>query len=193
MEQQIKDLVDSIRKEGIDAAKAESAKIIQEAEKKAKDIVAQAEAEKARLLKEAEKEIQLSRASSEDSIKQAARNVSLQLRKSIEDEYTAILRKAVKAGLKGQPLMDMVKLVLEGDVSGKAVELPKQDLEALSVDLSKIFANEIKQGLEFRPSPVLQSGFRVAEKDGSGYIEVSDDKCAELLLPYLSDTLKAIL
>lgn len=193
MEQQIKDLIDSIRKDGIDAANAESEKIIQEAQAKASSIIAAAEAEKARLLKEAEKEIQLSRTSSEDSIKQAARNVSLQLKKSIEDEYSAILKQAVKGGLKGKPLMDLVKIVLEGDVSGKAVELSKADLEALSVDLSVVFAEEIKKGLEFRPSPVLQAGFRVVEKDGSGYVDVSDEKCAELLLPYLSETLKAIL
>ena len=145
------------------------------------------------MLKEAEKEIQLARTSSEDSIKQAARNVSLQLKKSIEDEYSEILRKAVKGDLKGKPLMDLVKTALEGDVSGKAVELSKADLEALSQELSVVFAQEIKEGLEFRPSPVLQAGFRIAEKDGSGYVDVSDEKCTELLLPYLSDTLKAIL
>jgi cytosine/adenosine deaminase-related metal-dependent hydrolase len=45
MELQIQDLVSSIRKEGIDAAQAEAAAIIEEAKKKAESIVAQANAE----------------------------------------------------------------------------------------------------------------------------------------------------
>ena len=45
MELQIKDLVSSIRKEGVDAANAEAETIISEAKKKAETIVADAKAE----------------------------------------------------------------------------------------------------------------------------------------------------
>ena len=92
MEQQIQDLVDSIRKEGIDKARLDADKIISEAEARAKAIIEDAEKEKEKLLAGAASSIDTERASAEASIKQAARDVSLSLKKSIEDAYTRILK-----------------------------------------------------------------------------------------------------
>ena len=120
-------------------------------------------------------------------------SLSLSLRKSIEDEYSKILSAAISKEMHGSNLVSIISAVLSGDLSGKAVELPQEDLSALSAELSKTFASEIASGLEFRPSQSVQAGFRISEKDGSGYIDVSAEKCQELLFPYLSDSLKSIL
>ena len=109
------------------------------------------------------------------------------------------VRKLADAGDEASPLKEG-----EGEVGAvlirypaaperEAVELPAEDLKALSEELSKTFASEIAAGLEFRPSQSVQAGFRISEKDGSGYIDVSAEKCQELLFPYLSDSLKSIL
>ena len=193
MEQQIQDLIASIRKEGIDSARAEADRIIQEAKDKADAIVKEAEKERDKMVADAEKSIALEKSSSEAAIRQAARDVSLSLKKSIEDEYSKILSAALSKEMHGSNLIGLVKAVLSSDVSGKAVELPAEDVNALASELSKTFASEIASGLEFRPSQSLQSGFRITEKDGSGYIDVSAEKCQELLFPYLSDALKSIL
>ena len=169
MEQQIQDLVASIRKEGIDSAKAEAERIISEARAQADAIVKEAEKERDKMIADAEKSIALEKSSSEATIKQAAREMH------------------------GSNLVSIISAVLSGDLSGKAVELPQEDLSALSAELSKTFASEIASGLEFRPSQSVQAGFRISEKDGSGYIDVSAEKCQELLFPYLSDSLKSIL
>ena len=81
MEQQIQDLVASIRKEGIDSAKAEAERIISEARAQADAIVKEAEKERDKMIADAEKSIALEKSSSEATIKQAARDVSLSLRK----------------------------------------------------------------------------------------------------------------
>ena len=193
MEQQIQDLVASIRKEGIDNAKAEADRIIQEAQAKADAIVKEAEKEREKMISDAEKSIALEKSSSEATIRQAARDVSLSLKKSIEDEYSKILAAAISREMHGSNLVSIISAVLSGDLSGKAVELPAEDLKALSAELSKTFASEIASGLEFRPSQSVQAGFRISEKDGSGYIEISPDKCQELLYPYLSDSLKQMI
>lgn len=193
MEQQIQDLIASIRKEGIDTAKAESAKIIAEAEDKAASIVKAAEEKAQAIVSKAEKEVELSKASSEAAIKQAARDVSLSLKKSIEDKYTAILRDKSSVVLHGSELLSLIKMVLEGDVSGKRVEIPSADMKELRSSLSAEFAAEIAKGLEVQSSSSISSGFRIVEKDGSGYVDYSVDECVKLLKPYLSDSLKEIL
>ena len=193
MEQQIQDLVASIRKEGIDSAKAEAERIISEARAQADAIVKEAEKERDKMIADAEKSIALEKSSSEATIKQAARDVSLSLRKSIEDEYTKILSRKAGEALHGGNLVSLIKAAISGDVSGKAVELSGDDLKALDADIRSEFAAEISKGLEFRASKRVSSGFRISEKDGSGYIEISPDKCQELLYPYLSDSLKQMI
>ena len=193
MEQQIQDLIASIRKEGIDTAKAESGRIISEAKAEAERIVKEAESQRDRILEDARKQLELDKASSEASIKQAARDVSISLRRSIEDEFSAILRKTAGSVMHGEGLVSLIAAVLSGDASGKAVDLPADDLKALSSQLESAFADEIRKGLEFRPSSSMSAGFRVTEKDGSGYIDYSDEECAKLIMPYLSENLREII
>ena len=193
MEQQIQDLVASIRKEGIDTAKAESARIISEAEAKAAAIIEDAGREKERMIEDARRSIETERASAEASIRQAARDVSLSLRKSIEDAYSAILRADTEGAMHGDGLVAILSQVLSAELSDKAIELSPSDLSALEARLTSQFASQIRAGLEFRPSQGVTSGFRIAEKDGSGYLDVTGESAADLLLPYLSSSLKALL
>ena len=46
---------------------------------------------------------------------------------------------------------------------------------------------EIKDGLEIKPTKGVQTGFRLASKDGSGYFDCSDDGIMEMLMPYFRD------
>ena len=193
MEQQIQDLVASIRKEGIDTAKAESARIVSEAEAKAASIIEDARRERDRMIEDARRSLETERASAEASIRQAARDVSLSLKKSIEDAYSAILRADTEKAMHGDALVAILGKVLSAELSDKAIELSPSDLEALEARLTAQFASEIRSGLEFRPSQGVTSGFRIAEKDGSGYIDVTGESAADLLLPYLSSSLKALI
>ena len=193
MEQQIQDLIASIRKEGIDEANAESARIIEEALAKAASIISDAKAESESMLASARKQLDIDRAGAEASIKQAARDAAIALRKSMEDRFSSILRAETAAKVKGKDLVDLISIVLQSDASSKAVELSPEDCEALSAELAQRFASEIRKGLVFRPSSAVSSGFRVSEKDGSGYIDISDEECVNLLMPYLSESIRRII
>ncbi len=193
MEQQIQDLIASIRKEGIDTANAKSAEIIREAEEKAAAIIKEAEEKSSRLVADAEKEIELRKSSAEASIKQAARDASLLLKKSIEERYTMILRDKARASMKGKALIELIRTALSSDAAGKDVEISPSDMDEIRSDISSEFSSEIEKGLEIRSSKSVSSGFRIVEKDGSGYVDYSADECIKLILPYLSDSLKEIL
>ncbi len=192
MEQQIQDLIASIRKEGIETANAKSEEIIKAAEEKAAQIIKKAEEERDSILSDCEKETMLRKSSAEASIKQAARDVSLLLKKSIEEKYTAILRDKAAAAMDGEALVSLIKTVLKDDVAEKAVEVSPKELETLRQNLSSIFASEIEKGITIRSSQSVSSGFRIVEKDGSGYVDYSAEECVKLILPYLSESLKEI-
>lgn len=195
MEQQIQDLIASIRKEGIEEAKKESERIINEAKAAAADIVAKAEAEKDKILDNAKKSISLERQSSEAAIKQAARDVSLSLKKSIEESFQAILSQKVDAALSQDVLVRVLEAVIKAEVTSSDVyvELSEKDFAALNAKLAETFKSQVKNGMEFRTSASLSSGVRVIEKDGSFYVDMSGDECSKLLFPYLSASLRELL
>ena len=60
--------------------------------------------------------------------------------------------------------------------TGDIKDIPKNQYPEL--------AQEIRNGLEIRPTKGVQHGFRLAAKDGSGYFDCSDDAIMEMLMPY---------
>jgi V/A-type H+-transporting ATPase subunit E len=184
MELQIQDLVSSIRKEGIEVANAEADKIIAEAKKKADSLLASAKAEAQQNRDAMEKEIAILRESAAVSAEQAKRDAVLAFKSEIQEEFEKILaadvRKEISAG------EELGKLI-RAAVSGENVADYAAEVSEVSAALKAELAKEIKDGLEVRPGKNVQSGFRLATKDGSGYFDCSDEGIMEMLMPYFRD------
>lgn len=183
MELQIQDLVSSIRKEGLDAANAEAAKIIAEAKSKAEAIIAEAKAAAKGEKDSAEKEIGILKESAAISAQQAKRDAMLAFKTEIKSEFEKILAGKVQGSLNDEALGKLIKAAVVGeDISQYAVEV------STVTDLLKSeLAEEIKKGLEIRPSKQIKAGFRLAAKDGSGYFDCSDEEIMQMLMPYFRD------
>ena len=180
MELQIQDLVTSIRKEGIEAANAEAESIISEAKKKAESIVADAKAEAQQISEASEKEIAILKESAAVSAEQAKRDAVLAFKSEIQKEFESILAADIRKEVSGDGLGKLIRAAVSGeDVADYAAEVSSVS-DALKSELSE----EIKKGLEIRPTKSVQYGFRLAAKDGSGFFDCSDDAIAEMLMPY---------
>ena len=183
MELQIQDLVSSIRKEGLEAANAEAESIIQEAKKKAESIVASAKAEAQQFKDAAEKEIAILKESAEVGAEQAKRDAVLAFKSEIQAEFEKILAADISKELKGEGLGKLIRAAVAGEnVADYAAEVSE-----VSDALKKELAEEIKKGLEIKPTKGVQQGFRLAAKDGSGYFDCSDDGIMEMLMPYFRE------
>ena len=180
MELQIQDLVTSIRKEGIEAANAEAESIIAEAKKKAESLVAGAKAEAQQYKDAAEKEISILRESAAVSAEQAKRDAVLAFKTEIQGEFEKILAADVRKELSGEGLGKLIRAAVAGEnVADFAAEVAEVT-DTLKAEL----ADEIKKGLEIRPTKNVSQGFRLATKDGSGYFDCSDEGIMEMLMPY---------
>lgn len=183
MELQIQDLVSSIRKEGLEAANAEAESIIAEAKKKAESIVSGAKAEAQQFKDAAEKEIAILKESAEVGAEQAKRDAVLAFKTEIQSEFEKILASDIRKELTGDGLGKLIRAAVTGEnVADYAAEVSEVS-EALKQEL----AEEIKNGLEIRPSKSVQQGFRLAAKDGSGFFDCSDDGIMEMLMPYFRE------
>ena len=183
MELQIKDLVESIKKEGVDTARAEAESIISEARKKAAEIVSKAESQ-AKLAKDtSEREIAVLKENALVSAEQAKRDAVLSFKSEIQSEYEKILSAKVDGALGDEALASLIKAVLtDEDVSRYTAEI-----RDVSDKLKALLADEIRNGLEIRPVKNVKAGFRLAEKDGSGYFDCSDEAITSMLMPYFKD------
>ena len=180
MELQIQDLVSSIRKDGIDAANAEAEAIISEAKKKAEMIIADAKAEAKNIQETSEKEISILKESAALSAEQAKRDAMLAFKNEVQAEFEKILSAKIKNNLSDAALGKLIQAVVaDEDVQNYSVEV-----DEVSDSLKAELAEEIKNGLEIKPTKSVRAGFRLAAKDGSGYFDCSDEEIMQMLMPY---------
>ena len=184
MELQIQDLVSSIKKDGIDSANQEAAAILADARKQADAIVADAKAEADKLRGDARAEIEVFKSSAQLDAQQSKRDAVLAFRQEIQREYEKLLSADVGKALDQQALVKLIQAAVQGeDVAAYTVEVGQ-----VTDGLRQELAQELKAGLEIRPSKKVGAGFRLAAKDGSGYFDCWEQEIAEMLMPFFRDT-----
>lgn len=193
MEQQIQDLINSIKKDGIESANNESKKILDDANKKAEMIISEATKKKNEMLEEAKKQIALERESSMAAVKQGARDLSLSFVKGTEEKFTQILKTKIDDSFSADVLKEVIVLAIQSEFDSKdvVVELPEKYKKTIADSILSDIKKEVeKDGLAFSFSSSLSGGFRVIENDGKAYIDLSSDEVTKLLYPYVSSTLR---
>lgn len=183
MELQIQDLISSIQQDGIERANKEAAAIVDDAKKQAASLLAEAKDEAGKIRENAEKEVAVFQSNAQLSAEQAKRDAVLAFRQEIQAEFEKILAADVCKALNERTMATLITAALNGeDVSAYNVEV-SEVTDALKREL----AEQVKAGLEIRPSRKVRAGFRLAAKDGSGYFDCSDEEISKMLMPFFRD------
>ena len=107
----------------------------------------------------------------------------LAFKTEVQAEFEKILSAKIENNLSDAALGKLIHAVVsDEDVKNYAVEVSEVN-DSLKAEL----AEEIKNGLEIRPTKGVRAGFRLAAKDGSGYFDCSDDEIMQMLMPYFRD------
>ena len=123
------------------------------------------------------------KASAQLSAEQAKRDAVLAFRQEIGAELTKLLAQDTHKALDDKALAALITAALQGeDASAYAAEVASVT-DALKSEL----AGELKAELELRLSKKVRTGFRLCAKDGSGYIDCSDEELAEQLAPFFRE------
>ncbi len=193
MEQQIQDLVASIKKEGIEEAKKQSAEILASAKAEAEEIIKKAKAEGDKIIQDAKNSAKLEAESAKAQIVQAGRDVTLSLKQSVEALFNKILVDDCKKAMDASLLAQLITQAVNADLNGVTAEIPeglKDDVvKALSSEVAKL----VKQKDFLKESKGVLSGIKLSSNDGSGYIDMSASECALLVKPYLSERLRELI
>jgi V/A-type H+-transporting ATPase subunit E len=196
MEIQLQELIDKIKRDGIESASEAASRLKAQAEAEAKRIVEAANREAENIIAKAKSDAERFEKAGVATLEQASRNLVLAFKgeiQSILDKIT--LRETVAAYSE-----DTLKAALPDLIKSWADKGDSLDLILTEAQLAKLesffrekLAGELKKGLELKPSRSLNAGFRIANKDGSAYYDFSAESVAELLSAYLNPRLAEIL
>jgi len=196
MDVQLQELIDKIKSEGIKTAEQESARVLKEAEHKANDILADAHDEASSIIAKAKEEAHRFEQTAEEAVKQAGRNTILSLRTRVTEIFDAVIAEETKQAYSlkvlEEAIVSLIKAWSKEQVPNLQVLMSSSDLKKIEKQLKSRLAAELKKGVELKPFPELQAGFRIAMKDGSAYYNFSDQGIAEILAEYLNPKIAEI-
>jgi V/A-type H+-transporting ATPase subunit E len=200
MAEEIKELIEKIRSEGVRAGEDKAKAIELDAVKKARQIINDADAEAKRILSEARGAILRTEESSRSSLKQAARDCIIGLKKEMLAALNKItlhhVHKTLTAEETGKLITHLLKECGAKEKGDIIVTLKKEDADKLAGAFVSELSGELKKGLVLKPSEDIRAGFTISYDHGKSYYDFTDKALAEYIgsyiRPKLSDILKDI-
>jgi len=197
MEIQLQELIDKIKKDGIESASRETSRLKQEAEAEAQRIVEAAKKEAAEILGKSKQDAERAEKAGIAAVEQASRNLVL----VFKGEIQAFLDKIVAETVSSSYSVDVIKGILPDLIKNWAVKntdslsvvLSEGDLKKLDDAFRAKLSSSLKGGVELKPEKTMGGGFRIVEKDGSAFYDFSAESVANMLSAYLSPKLAEIL
>ncbi|NQT23087.1 MAG: hypothetical protein HQ579_06600 [Candidatus Omnitrophica bacterium] len=197
MEIELNNLIEKIKKEGVDKAEKDANSIINQAKEKANGIIRDAEEKKAEIIKEAELCVSQLKKTQEKALKQAARDILLTLRGRVIEFFQRVVKEKVADQLKSDVLKEIIVKTLSNFRKDQELDvdilLSKEDKEKLKKYLFDALSQEAKKHITLTPVKGIEKGFRIGEKGKDSYFDFSDEAIAEAFARYLNPQLVEIL
>ena len=198
MEIQLQELIEQIKKDGVEAAENQAEAILLSAKAEAEKIIADAQAQADKLMADAKAENEKTVKSGEDAIRQAGRNLLISFRESVTRELGAIVGGNVNAVYSSDAFAKLVVNAIES-WSGKpeaediAVILNSADLEKLEGALLAELKAKMLGGVTLKANDSFDGGFRIAVNNGAVSYDYSAEAVTDMLSNYLSPKDTALL
>lgn len=194
MAENLQQLIDRIKKEGIAAAKTEADAILAKAKTEAAAMRVEAEKAAKALNEKAEKDAKLFEERGKQALEQAGRDLVITVKGAVEALFSGIVASATGQAVKGEVLDRLIEKIA-GQLAGQKAEIQvsREDKDAVTRLLSSKFKDLMAQGLEVKPSGDVIRGFKVLFKDRNMSLDFTGEAIAQSLSVFLRPQLAEIL
>lgn len=192
MDVQLKELIEKIKTDGVKNAEDKAAEIIRNAEIKSAEIIDNANKDAKKIKESAQAEAERTEQSGKEALKQAGRDLILEVKGQLKDIFSDLLKAGTSEALSGKALTEGITSIIhnwKGELKDLSVLISEKQLKDIDKELKASLAKEIKNGLEVKPYKGATAGFRVSEKDGKAFFDFTDEVLADFLARYLNTTL----
>ena len=199
MAEQLENLLQKIQDEAVTKADETAKQKMNEAEVKASKIIAEAEKKADSIVNSAEQKAEKFSVNGKKSLEQAARDVIIYLRKSIDKQFEALIRKSIPEIIPIEVVQEiLIKLATEARAKGTSAEgirifLSPNEKKSMTDFFMNRFHKEVKKGAEFHPMPGIKAGFRISLNDKDVEYDYSDEVIVQMLGNLISPVLDEIL
>ena len=198
MEIQLQELIDQIKKDGVEAAETQAEAILKSAKDEAEKIISDAKAQADKIMLDAKNENERIAKSSEDAIRQAGRNLLISFRESVVKELDAIVGDSVSSVYSSDVLSQLIIKTVEGwaarpDADGITVILGSEDLKKLETTIKAGLKAKMLTGVTLKANDNFDGGFRIAVNGDGAYYDYSKEAVTDMLSSYLSPKIATLL
>jgi len=199
MADELQALLDKIDREGIQKGEAAAQRLISKAEADAAAIIAKAQSEAAELKRAALSENATMKEKSELALRQAAREVLLELRCQLEKRVSSAVGSLLKATMTPGAIAPVIASLCEnylknaGNNGSIEVLVSAEQLATLENAVKATLADSLRGNLSFAPNRYLAAGFKLIFKGEDVMYDFSDEALCEAIASHISPALTAIL
>ena len=200
MSQEVQELIEKIKNEGIEQAQIKAREIETQAQREAKRVIDEANRQAKQKLGLAEEEIKKFKESAQTALKQASRDTLLTLRKHIQGMLSLIIREGVQDSLNAEKLAHVIETAIhkfmEKDSANVDVRvaLSEKDLETLKHGfLAKLQKTIKSKSIRLQSSQDISGGFTISFDGGKSSFDFSDTSLADYLSSFLNERVTELL
>jgi V/A-type H+-transporting ATPase subunit E len=197
MDIQLQELIDKIKKDGVESASAQAETIIQEAHAEARKIVEAAKKEADAIVSAGKRDAERFEKASVAAIEQAARNLIITFQTELQKLLDVVVQREISAAYDDEALKAAIPQIVsewaKKESDNLAVLLKEDALQRLEGYFVKKLSAELAKGVKLKSDRNLTAGFRIASKDGAAYYDFSAEAVAELMSAYLNPRLSELL
>ncbi|MDD2600820.1 MAG: hypothetical protein PHO37_16630 [Kiritimatiellae bacterium] len=165
MNEDLQLLLEKIQRDGVDKAKAEADVLLKNAKKESASIIAEAKAAAEKFKSDAQHEADASAARAEETIRQSARDVLLDVEKSLTALLEKLLLEDVNQALSSEELVvSLIQEAVTAYINGGSIEVDVA--EKMVAALQAKLIGEAAQGVTVVTDATTGSGFRLKLADG---------------------------
>lgn len=198
MPEDINALIEKIQLEGVEVAEAKAREIEVQAKKEAEAIIAKARYEAQNILSKAKTEAVKIEESTKSLLKQAGRDLLLNLKKEINATLEKIVSSHTQQALNPAELLKIINALIKDYCSKEAkgsivVSISKADLEKLEKSFASELKEEIKKGVTIKASEDISGGLTISYDAGKSHFDFTDKAITEYITAHLKPKLAEVL
>ena len=198
MEIQLQELINQIKKDGVEAAETQAEAILDAAKAEADKIISAAKLEADKLIAYGKAENEKNVRAGEDALRQAGRNLLISFRESVSRELNAVAGDNVAAVYSSDTLTELIVSAIEAwtakpEADDISVLLNSADLARFEEAILAQLKAKMLAGVTLKANDNFDGGFRIAVNNGAVYYDYSAESVTDMLSGYLGAKITALL
>jgi V/A-type H+-transporting ATPase subunit E len=194
MAEQLQQLIDKIKEEGVKAAEDRSAEIEREAKARAAEIVSKANKDAGNILAEAKRRTETLEESMKTAVRQAGRDFLLSVRQELDRMLKKLIAEEVKKSLSSDTVAHLAaELIKDAGKTGVILSVTAERAKEAEKYFIARLSEEARKGVTLRPSDEAGAGFLISYDSGRSFFDLSDEALIEYIRSSVSSRLADIL